>query len=717
MLYDKHFLRQLDENRTKTIYARIIALQLDETPVETIEGRVTQGSINIDGSSAVRRTCSLTIVAQNYDYNNFLWGLNTKFKLEIGLENQINSSYPEIIWFKQGTYFISSFNASRSTNNFTINIQGKDKMCGLNGEIGGSFSTAVDLGTMEEIDTNGDIRFIKIPIKDIIRNLVSVYGNEPVHNIIINDLDMTGLELLEYRFDRPMYLWRDAKDGSQYTNITLDGAKECAVGTEKKHLEELDGELEMLVSPLTGSEDPTVITIDGVKVYMTKISFGDTAGYRSTDLTYPGDLIANIGESITSVLDKIKNILGDFEYFYNLDGQFVFQRKRAYINSHWSPEKKDTDGNIYVNMEEEISYTFNNGYLVTAFNNNPNISNLRNDFSVSGERVGISGQPIAVHMRYAIDRKPKKYNSINVTKEIKNDDVIEVSRDPALIAYNNKYGTNVDGQDSWTYIANNRYYIDNTNKITYCDWREIIYQMAKDYYKYGHILSDFETRLIAANSELSFGKTGYENYYSDLISKSNWRWLYNPTLKPDDEGYDNYCHTEDSYNHWNKTVYAAPQNLNFWFDFLDDSALSQYDVKNIGCRPKSINDSSVKAIYFRETPSVLFIDNTKEEGIKPEGNYTKINIPPAYMNTMFSISAQGQAAKDKIDELLYTHTCCTESATITTVPIYYLEPNTKIRIIDEDTKLDGYYMIDKMTIPLSYNGTMSITATKVVEGL
>ena len=694
MLYDAHFLRQLDENRTKTIYARIIALQLDETPVETIEGRVTQGSINIDGSSAVRRTCSLTIVAQNYDYNNFLWGLNTKFKLEIGLENQINSSYPEIIWFKQGTYFISSFNASRSTNNFTINIQGKDKMCGLNGEIGGSFSTAVDLSTIEEIDTNGIKRFIKIQIKDIIRNLVSVFGNEPAHNIIINDLDMNGLELLEYRFDRPMYLWRDAKEGSQYTNITLDGAKKCIVNGEEKHLDELDSELEILVSPLTGNKPSTVITVDDKKVYMTKISFGDTAGYRRTDLTYPGDLIANIGESITSILDKIKNVLGDFEYFYNLDGQFVFQRKRAYINSHWSPEKKDTDGNIYVNLEEEISYTFNNGYLVTAFNNNPNISNLRNDFSVSGERIGILGQPIAVHMRYAIDRKPKKYNSISVE-----------SSHPELKDYNTTYGTNIIGQTSKLY------------DIKDYDWREIIYQMAKDYYKYGHILSDFEARLVAANPEFSFGKTGYENYYSDLISKSNWRYLYNPTLEPEDEEYENYYHTKDSHNYWNKTVYKAPQNLNFWFDFLDDSALSQYDVKNIGCRPKSINDSSVKAIYFRETPSVLFIDSTKEEDIETEGNYIKINIPSEYMNTMFSISAQGQAAKDKIDELLYTHTCCTESATITTVPIYYLEPNTKVRIIDEDTKLDGYYMIDKMTIPLSYNGTMSITATKVVEGL
>jgi hypothetical protein len=70
-------------------------------PLQAIEGYVTQGSINIDGASAVRRTCSLTIVAREdkFQFSDYYWGFNTKFKLEIGLENTINSNYPDIIWF------------------------------------------------------------------------------------------------------------------------------------------------------------------------------------------------------------------------------------------------------------------------------------------------------------------------------------------------------------------------------------------------------------------------------------------------------------------------------------------------------------------------------------------------------------------------------------------------------------------------------------------
>ena len=71
MLYNKEFLLELDKQRNKTIYGRITALNFQESPIETIEGRVTQGSINIDGASAVRRTCSLTMIAQDFDYHDY----------------------------------------------------------------------------------------------------------------------------------------------------------------------------------------------------------------------------------------------------------------------------------------------------------------------------------------------------------------------------------------------------------------------------------------------------------------------------------------------------------------------------------------------------------------------------------------------------------------------------------------------------------------------
>jgi hypothetical protein len=35
------------------------------------------------------------------------------------------------------------------------------------------------------------------------------------------------------------------------------------------------------------------------------VGFGDTAGYRRTDLTYAGDLVINAGSAVSGALDKI----------------------------------------------------------------------------------------------------------------------------------------------------------------------------------------------------------------------------------------------------------------------------------------------------------------------------------------------------------------------------------------------------------------------------
>jgi hypothetical protein len=71
-------------------------------------------------------------------------------------------------------------------------------MCLLNGEIGGVLESEVNFGVLEEESFNGVWTTTKVPIYDIIKNIVHIYGGEPLYNIIIKDLDTCGLELLEY---------------------------------------------------------------------------------------------------------------------------------------------------------------------------------------------------------------------------------------------------------------------------------------------------------------------------------------------------------------------------------------------------------------------------------------------------------------------------------------------------------------------------------------
>ena len=102
-------------------------------------------------------------------------------------------------------------------------------------------------------------------------------------------------------------------------------------------------------------------------------------------------------------------------------------------------------------------------------------------------------------------------------------------------------------------------------------------------------------------------------------------------------------------------------------------------------------------------------------GLEPSDFFKYIQVKD--IDSMFSISSQGKSAKDKLDELIYNHGYSVENITINSVPIYYLQPNTRIYLYDNKTNLSGDYIISKMTIPLGYNGTMQITATKAAENI
>jgi len=51
---------------------------------------------------------------------------------------------------------------------------------------------------------------------------------------------------------------------------------------------------------------------------------GEDVGYKLTDFTYPGELILKPGDTVVTLLNKIKETLGNFEYYYDVWGHFIF---------------------------------------------------------------------------------------------------------------------------------------------------------------------------------------------------------------------------------------------------------------------------------------------------------------------------------------------------------------------------------------------------------
>jgi len=225
-----------------------------------------------------------------------------------------------------------------------------------------------------------------------------------------------------------------------------------------------------------------------------KFEYGMIPGYKSTDLTYAGDLIANVGESLTSVLDKVRNMLGNFEYFYDINGKFIFRKKLNYVTTPWNSSESDNE--VVVDAISNINakiFSFMNGHLITSFSNTPNLLNLRNDFSVWGKYKSITGNELPIHMRYAVNKKPIKYIPIRPLKSLivttKNtvgmsytNTEIKYFDGPGLIPYDDLHlieGETIIEKDSIsnTTISTTNYYLDPDFPMTSkdYDWRELLY--------------------------------------------------------------------------------------------------------------------------------------------------------------------------------------------------------------------------------------------------
>jgi len=170
----------------------------------------------VDGSSNIRRTLSLTFVFTEENANlmeiNNLISINKKVRCRIGLKNPFdqNSSwanYGEILWFNMGAYFITKSSASiTATGAWTISVTAIDKMAMLNGQLGGTFPASVSLHEVLNVEDNGDITIDYPTIHTIIYELVTHFGNENPSKVLINDVPLTGRQVVKYSGTEPIYL-------------------------------------------------------------------------------------------------------------------------------------------------------------------------------------------------------------------------------------------------------------------------------------------------------------------------------------------------------------------------------------------------------------------------------------------------------------------------------------------------------------------------------
>lgn len=707
-----NFLQEIDNFVNQKQYVKITLLNWNEEPIKEIQGELSGGSISKDGSSSVRRTCSLTAIVDRGEYNiedsKMDFAINKKIYIECGIKNYSKhyKDYP-ILWFPQGVFFISNFSiTSNVSSNISISLTLKDKMCGLNGEVGGTFPAAVILDEMDTQSPTGQFVHQKILIYDIIQEIVHHYGGEPLNNILIEDVPNRIKRVMRWTGENPLYLKAISADGYTWYEGLLD--------------------------------KPSDMT--GVKQYNTN----EDVGYTYADFVYDTELTANLGESVVTVLDKIKQYLGNYEYFYDEFGVFHFREIKNYLNTTQSKillDDMDAKDYLAETTTGKTVYSFSDKTNIISITQNPQYANIKNDYVIQGLRKRTnSNASVLVRYHLAIDRKPtigNTYKNLLLYEEadtnlIKAAYPLSLGKDEELPQpgnFNIIYRVEEDGESKFYYwedevykeVKVKKYYSSASEGYTTKDWRTELYLQGLLAKNLGTDAGQYYAKIqdsFGANLGESFiddiyrqqqqNKVDVDYYFEEL--DAFWPQIYNL------ETQKFYGEEED------KAAYTSSlADGNYYLDFIDPytSGLGEFSIANIGRRTLAIQNDDVNCIFQPEVPDIVFL-NTDDDDIDIQRDECDRKGQPysQVKSNIYQALATGgfkNGAFDQIKYQLYLHTNYQKTLSLSALPVLYLEPNNRVEINDATTNAQGDFMAQSISIPLGAGNSMSVTLNQCLE--
>lgn len=666
------FLAQLDDFVNQKRYAKLTLLNWAEEPLKEIQGEIVSGSLSKDGSSAVRRTCNLTTAVDAGSYTvedtQMDFSLNKKIFLEIGIENK-TKEYPEypILWFPQGVFFIKSFACNSATSSaVNISLTLNDKMAMLNGDVGGKFPSATILDEeVTQLDT-GEYSTRKVTLYRIIQEVVNHFGGEELNNIVIEDVPLRIKRIMRWTGDTPLYL------------VSNGGSAEAGTLSYIPQIEK----------PTSGA--------------FLQINNGDDAGYVYDDFVYDTELTMNAGDSVVTALDKIKSYLGNFEYFYDVFGIFHFREIKNYLNTTQGKvlvsDMTEHDYMVETAIPKEV-YTFSDKSNLLSINVNPQYENIKNDYIVHGLRK-MTNSDIAYDIMYhlVIDTKPTPgnvYVDILVYKEPDTD--IQKATVPTIV-----YDTLPEvGEFNTVYKLDDKAYFWSSDNA----WKELevvkFYNVANPY-----VTQDWRTELYMKGLLAQKNGTDKGYYFAEL--ENYWPRIYDLVNQ------EFFGEQEDP-----ELQARVLTEGDYFLDFIDSSTtLGKYSVNNIGRRADVVTDEDINCLFTPEIPNIVFL-NLDLADSDPEGfeelRDECIDSGQPYAQTRgeifnaFLTGGYHNGAYDRICSELYLHTTYQKTVSLTAIPNYYLEPNSRVRINDTVTNTFGSFMIQNISLPLDVGSVMSVT--------
>lgn len=757
-LNDENFIKTIDTQKLQNQYIKLTLLDWDENPIKEIQGYASGGSISLNGNSAVRRTCSLTMVMEDdtdakiMETKNLI-SIGKKVFIEVGIENKTNkyqTEYP-IIWYPQGLFVFTQCSVTSAFGQATtLSAQLKDKMCLLNGECGGIITSSIQLDKMDTVDENGNWITVQPTISQIIREAVNHLGGEQLGRILISDIDERIKMVMRWTGASPVYWITE-------NNLNI-------LTTNKARWDGSVGKI---------------------------FRYGDDIGFIYTDFIYPNELIAQPGDNICSaILDRIKSFLGNYEYYYDVFGNFIFQEIKNYLNTTHATVELDkmTNNDYIVDMTKGKSvYDFSDGVLAASFSNNPQYSKIKNDYVVWGVRKSTNNVQHIVRYHLAIDNKPKIGNMYDIYWYYDKTDSLQKAAIPLKYSSASTFpsvgtvglfyeDTSNDTIYQWN-AQTKEYEISTVGEMVTVrtnDWRSELYlegiatdplglsqhpyyaELAAEWPKLYNLVSDkatyFGTRSWTNSQIQNTYTVGYtfssltndlhKSVSTDDIlflnvtnSSNNGKYLYILKATADKTGeqpisakvlsvniLDNFT-TDDFYiGNFYQDVLDYPWDIDYWLDFIDSQeAIAALGVNLIGRRSLSEKKDEYNCVFEQEVPDFVLIEtgqpDTEEkrnECIARSQAFIQVD-PNIYIN--LATGGMHNSCFERIKNALFEYTSYNNSISIGCLPIYHLEPNTRITVVSKEDSIYGDYMINSISMPLTINGTMNISATKCSEKL
>ena len=490
-LKDTAYMYLADTQKLQNQFVKLTLLDWKENPLQEIQGIATGGTISLNGNSAIRRTCSLNMTVQDIstgkitDTRNLI-SMNKKVYVEIGITNTTNkyTEYP-ILWYPQGTFVFTQCSVTTGVSQGTsLSAQLKDKMCLLNGECGGTITSSVIFDRYDTIDEKtGNVITTQPVISMIIKELVNHLGGEDLTNIVINDIPDKIKMVVRWLGDNPIYLV--SKGSEHFLTTSFSRAKEK------------EGVIQMF-------------------------NYGQDIGFTYEDFVWAnGDLSANAGDSVCTILDKIKNYLGNFEYYYDIDGHFIFKEIRNYLNTTQATVELDnmTNDDYVIDIAQGKSiYDFSDSKLITSFSHNPQYSKIKNDYVVWGIREHASGLKLPIRYHLAIDTKPEIGKIYDVFFYNDPNDGLRKAKSP--LKYQNRALFPDIGAEEVFYLD------ESTNAIYRWDGERQKYVSIDGYVYEEYSSAAAFPQWTSASQQTPYPQAGV--IYVDLSTSNKYIWTLNP---------------------------------------------------------------------------------------------------------------------------------------------------------------------------------------------